>query len=382
MKKILLISYRFYPENDPRAFRTYELAKELAKKYDVTVLTKNTFSDLSEIKNKYNFKVEEIPSGFFLNKSNGNFSKKAIEICKKNKKNNLLALCLKKLFNYIFYSREIEFSYEIFKFLKNSKEKYDVVISIAVPFSCHIGTWLSFKNKKGTKIILEYGDPFYFNPSSEKIAPYFKYLEKKILNFSDYITIPIEEAKESFKYYGKKNLDKIRIIPQGINFKEIEIEKYSKNTIPTFIYAGIFYEKIRNPIKFLKAIENIKNDYGFFIYTDLERLEKDDMGKEILSLINRNKRIILKNKISRQECIKIMSSMDFLVNIKNLGGVQTPSKLIDYGIVKRPVYSFNENEFSLQEFKEFLNGNYKNSLDIDISPFDIKNVTEKFEELF
>lgn len=182
MKKILLISYRFYPENDPRAFRTYELAKELAKKkYNVTVLTKNTFSNLEEIKKKYNFKIEEIPSGFFLNKSNGSFSKKIVGICKKNKKNNSLAICFKKLFNYLFYSREIEFSYKIYKYLKKDEEQYDCVISIAVPFACHIGTWLSFKNKKNTKIILEYGDPFYFNPASEKIAPYFKYLEKKIL---------------------------------------------------------------------------------------------------------------------------------------------------------------------------------------------------------
>lgn len=148
------------------------------------------------------------------------------------------------------------------------------------------------------------------------------------------------------------------------------------------MYAGLFYEKIRNPIKFLNEIQNIEDEYKFFIYTDLERLEKDDMGKEIISLINKNSRITLKNKISRQECIKIMSSMDFLINIKNLGGVQTPSKLIDYGIAKRPIYSFNEKEFNVQIFKEFLNENYKNSLKIDISSFDIKIVIEKFEELF
>ena len=42
-----------------------------------------------------------------------------------------------------------------------------------------------------------------------------------------------------------------------------------------------------------------------------------------------------------------MSKMDFLINLENLNKEQSPSKLIDYAISKRPIFSFNQNNFNI-----------------------------------
>ena len=376
MKKIMIISYMFYPENNPRAFRAYELAKELSKQNEVVVITKKISN-----RKKENFRLIEIESGFFLNKNQSEKSEKSVIAVKEGRVRKKIFASLAKIYNYFFYSREIEFSYEIVKKLNNMFEKVDVVISVANPFACHIGSWYYLKNKRNIKLILDYGDPFYMNPVF-KLPFYFKSLEKTILKRADWIVLPVDEARKAFSIFGEEIEKKIKIVPQGININDIEIEKYEKNNIPTFMYAGAFYEKIRNPINFFEKLNEITENYKMFLYTNMETLKKTDFGLKILEEIKKNNRIELKDKIPRKECINKMSKMDFLINIENLGGVQVPSKLIDYGIAKRPVYSFNQENFNQDIFREFLVENYKNSVKIDISPFDIKKVTEKFEELF
>lgn len=69
-KKILIVSYFFYPESVPRSFRTFELAKELAKKgSSVTVYIPNYDYDYTELCQKYNFNIIKINTGFFFNKN-------------------------------------------------------------------------------------------------------------------------------------------------------------------------------------------------------------------------------------------------------------------------------------------------------------------------
>ena len=60
MKKILIISKFFYPVNNPRSFRTSELAIELAKQgHDVTVLTPK-LEIHNEFELKHNLSIVDI----------------------------------------------------------------------------------------------------------------------------------------------------------------------------------------------------------------------------------------------------------------------------------------------------------------------------------
>ena len=76
--------------------------------------------------------------------------------------------------------------------------------------------------------------------------------------------------------------EKIRIIPQGFEITDIDEKKYIKNRVPTFCFAGMFYENIRNPQFFLDFLLSLKDDFKFIrkLQVEIEHLS----NQEILSI--------------------------------------------------------------------------------------------------
>ena len=73
--------------------------------------------------------------------------------------------------------------------------------------------------------------------------------------------------------------------------------------------------------------------------------------------------------------------MDFLININNTSNVQSPSKLIDYTLSKRPIFSMSPHQFNSDIFNEFLSANYNQAIQIDVKNYDILNVVKQFEDI-
>ena len=84
----------------------------------------------------------------------------------------------------------------------------------------------------------------------------------------------------------------------------------------------------------------------------------------------------------RKDVVWECSKADFLINIINPSTVQTPSKLIDYGIAGRPVLDV-ENDFSdPSAFLKFFKGDYSQKHKIDLlDSYRIENVACQFVEL-
>jgi hypothetical protein len=77
-----------------------------------------------------------------------------------------------------------------------------------------------------------------------------------------------------------------------------------------------------------------------------------------------------------------MSGMDFVVNFENVGNRQTPSKLIDYAIINKPILSVRTGELIPKRQQAFLDGDYTNSYTIeDPDQYRIGNVCTKFLSL-
>jgi len=116
-------------------------------------------------------------------------------------------------------------------------------------------------------------------------------------------------------------------------------------------------------------------DFEFQVFTNTPEMVKP--------YVTRSKgRIRLMTVISRQELLFALSKMDFLVNFENEGSRQTPSKLIDYAIVNRPILSVKTGELNRQAVNEFLSGNYHQQLVIeDPDQYRIEKVCSKFLSL-
>ena len=372
--KILIASYFFYPENTPRAFRTAELVKVFLKNgHKVDLFIPDYNHDYSDFSSSENLKIFKLRTGFLLNKNKkSNSSITEIDV---GNKDNKLRRVFTILYNYLTSGRVIEYYPGLVKSIKTIEHDFDLIISISLPFIVNYAVAKAlWGNKSATKLV-DYGDPFYYYQKG-KIAPYFKILERRILKkFYDFILVPTEKILPYFKNYNVNN--KIKLIPQGFDFSEIEIAEYKKNKTAVFGYAGLFYNDIRDPRPFFEFLVSLENNFQFVLYTDIGNKESFNLVKEFIPILGN--KLIINGLIPRKDCIYHLSKMDFLVNFESSHA--SPSKLIDYTLSGRPILSVDTKQMDVKKINEFLNSDYGQKIEMDISRFDINNIYDEIIEL-
>lgn len=352
--KILIISRMTVPRQSPRAFRTAELSEYLAKSgHDVTLYV---------VKGKYDYTSYMQKTGIKI---------KPIHTALTNAMPSFINKFFTKLFKRWLYYPDIEFMFRMKKILQ-AENNIDLLITIAQPHSIHWGVGFAKAklDKRFPKIwVADCGDPFCGSPFGNW-PKYMSYFEKKWCRQVDYITVPTEASKEG---YFSEFRDKIRVIPQGFDFSKTPILEYKKNDIPTFVFTGAIHPG-RSPKSFMDYLLTLDIDFRFLLYMRSPL----DMKYESLS----NGKIKYMIGYGRQEIIKTCSQADFLINVRNPTPVQTPSKLIDYGIAKRPILDISNNFNEQKEFAQFINGDYTNQLKIqDLDAYRIENVASAFVSL-
>lgn len=353
--------------NSPRSFRTTELVKEFSRQgHRVTLLTPREEKKHHSFEQKHGISIRDLGSPQ-LERFDSSGDSKAVTLAKR---------ILNRGLNLLFEFPDVEWLWKVKKALK-VESGYDLMISIAAPHSVHWG--VAFARNKKHRIaqtwIADCGDPFMGTvlDTFPKLF-YFKYLEKKFCRKADFITVPIEDAKEA--YYPEFR-NKIRVIPQGFNFDEIDVDtsSYQAHDVPTFAYAGSLIPGGRDPSEFLEFLVKLEKEFRFILYTKSRHLVEPWLKKA-------KGRIEIRDYIPRNELIKQLSNMDFLVNFENNSSIQMPSKLIDYYMTGRPVLSVSSQNIDKETISDFLDGDYSNKVEFNnMERFRIKNVCNRFLEL-
>lgn len=361
--KIVLISRIFYPLLSPRAFRTTELAKEFARRgHDVTVYAVLGNTDYTDFSRETGIKVKPIKMFLSTSNSDGN--------CRYNVVDKLLY----HLFHYLLEFPDIEFCWKIPAILKTEND-IDILVTVAYPHPIHWGAAISKVCNSRTfpkKWISDCGDP-YMGDKVNRHPFYFKYVEEFWSKRTDFITIPIEGARNS---YPTSCNEKIRVIPQGFNFDEVKLcQNFKGNDIPHFAYAGTIYPGYRDPSNFLTYLSKLSLDFVFTVYTNNPIYFSE--YKRILG-----DKLIINPYIPRLELIFELSRQDFLVNFANPNLSQSPSKLIDYYLSDRPIISLSNDFTERTVFEQFMRGDYSNAQQkVDVEQFNIANVVDSFLSL-
>lgn len=359
--KILIISNHAYPAQGPRAFRTTELSEQLAKMgHEVVLYT---------VQGKYNYTQYEKDTGVKRRNINPKFATTAND---GTYRYNLFDKFMYHIFHRLLMWPQCEFHFVVKKVVKDNPNM-DMLITIAYPHSIHSGA--ARAKKKHPAIfpktwICDCGDPFMLNPFI-KAPKFMKRFEDMWCSMCDYIAVP---TKESYRGYYEQYWNKIRVIPQGFDFLKTPIAKYQKNVFPTFLFMGSIYPGVRDPHSFMDYLLKFNKPYKFIMMmrSPLEEKYIKESNGQIEYIIGKG----------RKEVIWECSKADFLINITNPSTVQTPSKLIDYGIAGRPVLDI-ENDFSdPSNFLKFFKGDYSQKHKIDLlDNYRIEHVARLFVEL-
>ncbi len=364
--KIVIISGTMYPHISARSFRTTELAKGFAKLgHDVTLYTILGSYDYSSFEAQYHLKVRTLGRSRWGNVDSD--GKEDLTIVKR--------VLRRLLYNVVDYPRS-EYLFKTYRALKN-EDPFDLLVTIAHPFGTHWGAAF-YKKKypnKFQKWISDCGDPFMGDPDVKRWKLFQEPLERFWCEQTDLIAIPVEKGKMG---YYEEFRNKIVVIPQGIDFDSVEVDHYEKNVVPTFLYSGAVYPNMRDPREFLEYLSKKEIDFKFYVYAPSDTIFED--FKEVLG-----NRLVMNRYIPRMDLIKIMSRVDFLLNINNESAVQTPSKLIDYSLSKRPILNVSTH-FTEQEkdsLDAFLKGDYSTQFVVpNIEQYDAKNVSKRFIEAY
>ena len=355
--KILIISYYYYPMNNPRSFRWINLSQEFVKnKHSVDVLS---------FKNSCDLKYEKI-NGVNVFRSSDLLS----VLKKKFKKNNYSNIKSNK--KYRFYNLEFIKNYilKIFNSILNNliwpdfafmwyftsnkkaiqlfnKNKYNLIITVSHPFTSHL-VGLKIKKKYPNIFwIADSGDPFSFGSLSPSnnfniYSSLNKIVENKVFLKANYLTVTTEGTKNIYINLFKNISNKIKVIPPlydkaSINSQNDLIFLNDNKIILSFF--GALYKDIRNPKPLLNLLNLIISNNKLLS----DKIELHFYGEindcidiiEEFPLIKKN--IFIHGLIKKEEAYYKMKSSDILINIGNKSTYQLPSKIIDYISVKKPI---------------------------------------------
>lgn len=344
--KFLYILDEFPPAGMQIGIRALELSKRLIKKeiYPI-ILTKKVQ------KNRMFNKLlqKEIPS-----------SLKIYRVHFFEFKLKKILLLLDFFFRFDFYLEWIPFAY--YKAKKVIKKNKDITFIYAAgpPYYVHILGYL-LKKKFKIPLVLEYSDPWSFNPYYDK-GPILNtkinlFLERKTLLNSDLI-ISLSEVMNSFlkdKFPFIKN-KKMFSIDQGINIEKIE-KKTTNNTKIIFTFAGSIYGK-RNIIPLLKIISKLKNENFFkdlpFLIKIYGKYSRKNL-EYIIDKLNINDLVYLGDLIPRKKVFSEILKSNLALHIgENLNYPTLSFKIWDYlRMRKKILYLGREDSYTAQFLKKF-----------------------------
>lgn len=219
----------------------------------------------------------------------------------------------------------------------NSKRKIDVIFSVCSPLAAHIAGNEFKKRHKDVKHI-SYTVDLYASKKRERplFMSYDRLIkfENKIISEADCF-MPSEEIYNTKSYIREVN-NNCCILPYVM--PELTAGAKDKRIFPedeiSCIYAGRFYEKIRNPEYMLKLFSKQEDAAVLHLYS---------IGCE--SLVDRYakkcKNIVVHDLVSADEIKNIYSDADILVGIGNTEEELLPSKTYEYIAARKPVVFFN-----------------------------------------
>ena len=343
-KKILIVSHQFLPFVSPRTTRWSLLIDELTKKgNEVTVLTGTAPEEL-----KKNYEVLYFGSKKFS--SSINKVRKDSQDSSNNFLKKIIYSILKTIYRFLFKTFSwpdyaMFWAFTIFKNRKRIENKFDIIISVSLPFTSHLCAYI-LKKRISANWFMDIGDPFSLkinSPENNKIIYSYlnKYYEKKFYQNASKIIFTHNEVAEL--HQNKFNIERTKIVigyPIALlNEKRINNSlNFNYEDTPLKIgYFGAFTKSVREPNNY---INNIANSLGSDVKH--EWYINEESKKYFSSIKNVSFHQFL-DILPRELALEVMANkIHILLSIGNFNKYQMPSKVVEYLSLGKPVLHYAE----------------------------------------
>lgn len=364
--KILILAPYYFPNINPRAHRWTSIAEHWVQQgHEVHLITS---------KHK-NFPRTHLHQGVQIHRHGFNSLKDVLyyftdsnskrgEVKQKHKnagkKGALLQWINDKIFRKIYFPDDaFTWYFPARRAAKNlmQAKKFDLMISVSLPFTAHLIGLSLHKKLSQTPWIADTGDPFAFQPLHPLNNTFLfgrinEKLEKRVAQNADFITLTNEGAVNMYARLFPEQKHKFVCIPPLYKQTTSEKERRKKagNTKDKIKgekikigYFGSFFRKVREPrpmlafwSNFLKVYPEFSGKLELHFYGNIF----ENFLKDFQAFPNLKESIFLKGMVGKKEVEEEMDRMDFLLNVGNATTFQLPSKSVDYLASGKPLINF------------------------------------------
>lgn len=345
MRKILIISYLFAPNNDIGAVRPSKIAGLLAHRgHTVDVISygmkgNDSFPLPDNIHEHYMMSNQQfcIPCKSISEKSRRKRSNTLVQSVKQHYRTSLL---LKNGKQFVDYCKKLYKG-------KLVEQQYDILItSFGPPASLQCGLFIK-KLSPHIKWLCDFRDPIVTEDSPLLYLPYYKHLQSKACRVADHIVAVSNGYLR--RICGNKYMSKRHMIPNGYDTADIAI---SESCIPPtdllhITYVGALYEGKRKITPLFRALRELANEGK----VDLNKICFDYAGGDGAFLCAQADEFGFGSIVHdhgvlpRNECLKLQFSSHLLVlstwNNRGEEGV-FPGKFLEYMLIGKPIISITD----------------------------------------
>lgn len=224
----------------------------------------------------------------------------------------------------------------------DDQTKFDLVVSFSQPFTAHLIAYkfVSKINRRIPWLLCQY-DPYSKNmllASNSLQHRKLNHQEQMCFNLADRILA----TPELIEFYMTTDFSKYNQKFAQLNYslyktQSMNIEQSSTmNDRTTLIFAGRFYDTIRNPLYMMKMLNDISLNMRVLLLTDYHEEEF------IQYIIEKPETFQQKSRVSQDAAINELQKADFLISVGNTVKMQIPAKIFEYMGLGMPIIHFSK----------------------------------------
>lgn len=230
-----------------------------------------------------------------------------------------------------------------------SAHTYDALITVSLPFCCHLVGLALKRSNPNLRWIVDIGDPFALLHdiplnNHRLYARLNRRAEAAVLRRADHVAMTTRGAWEEYRREFDLDIDKVSIIPplQSLPSRSDSTRVRRSGTVSDavrIVYCGRLYNDIRSPQYLLKLWQRLNDLKANGVPAQLHFYGEigDCAGVFEPYRAFLGERLFLHGQVERPVIAAALAEADVLANIGNSTSHQLPSKIVEYIGMGKPI---------------------------------------------